>query len=226
MCTITWWREEDRYGALFNRDELKTRPRADPPFVWPEGFLSPRDPPTGGTWLAVNRDGLILALLNRWHEGAKGTQSRGQIIPALIHLKIPEEWSAALGSMKLADYSPFTLVAIDSRDARRFDWDGQKLSNELAEAPITSSSFRFEDVSERRRAAYRETIGSKPGHRLLDKFHRESSRGAYSVRMCRPDAQTWSRSRIAISPGKIMWEYDEEFPDFHRSPKIWNAVLA
>lgn len=223
---MTWWREDDRYGVFFNRDELKTRSRAQPPFLWSGGFLSPLDPASAGTWMAVNQDGLVLGLLNRWHESAKGTKSRGHIILALIHLKTPSDIWTALSSTNFADNSPFTLVAMDSQTIQRFDWDGQKLSKRMAEAPITSSSFRFEEVRERRGEAYRKSLdGPIDGHHL-EEFHGEDSHGAYSVRMCRPDAQTWSRSRIEISAESINWEYAEEFSDFQKSPEIRTATLA
>ena len=75
MCTLTWWRgEEGEFEVFFNRDEKKTRSRAELPLKREENgmqFLSPRDPDGGGTWMLVNEHGVVLCLLNRWHEESK-----------------------------------------------------------------------------------------------------------------------------------------------------------
>lgn len=226
MCTMTWWRDEEDYGVFFNRDEQKTRERADPPFLWPGGFLAPRDPGGGGTWIAVNRAGLILALLNRWHEGNPGTRSRGLLIPELAQLESGEKVGDALQLMDFQDYSPFTLVAIDAHSATRWDWTSAELLVEPATAPITSSSFRFEQVRTARRERFDTHIRPSATDDELDHYHQESAHGAYSVRMLRPDAQTWSRSKIHIAPNSIDWEYLEEFQDFKKPAQSWPCQMG
>ena len=73
--------------------------------------------------------------------------------------------------------------------------------------PITSSSYCFEDVKAARECAF---ASGKSG----EDYH--SSRGespsAFTVRMHRPDAQTWSRSRLVVGR-EIKWEYWAEQVD-------------
>ncbi|NIP92410.1 MAG: hypothetical protein GWO24_02620, partial [Akkermansiaceae bacterium] len=74
MCTLTWWRgTAGSYEVFFNRDEKRTRSIADPPRVHERDgvrFLAPLDPDGGGTWMLANDRGLLVCLLNRWHEGS------------------------------------------------------------------------------------------------------------------------------------------------------------
>lgn len=223
---MSWWRDGEKYGIFFNRDEQKTRPRAEPPFLWPAGFLAPKDPEGGGTWIAVNRSGLILALLNRWHEGSSGTHSRGLLIPELAELADTTDIARQLGASKLADYSPFTLIAMDASAIMRWDWTGSGLLNEPAIAPITSSSFCFHEVRAKRRQTYQTSVTTEPGTPALARYHEQSGGGAYAVRMLRDDAQTWSRSRITIESTEITWQYHEEFVDFAQPPRLWQSALT
>ena len=215
---MSWWRTADSYGVFFNRDERKTRQRADPPFQWPGGFLAPLDPESRGTWLAVNRSGLILALLNRWHEGGNGCRSRGHLIPELASCRNTGEVSDKLDSHDVLDYSPFTLLAMDSESILKWDWDSLKLTSETASAPITSSSFRFPEVRARREQVYTDMVGDQPLPSQLADYHAESDADAFSIRMLRDDAQTWSRSRIEVLPEEARWEYLEEFPEHLTQP--------
>jgi hypothetical protein len=77
---------------------------------------------------------------------------------------------------------------------------------------LTSSSFRFEEVSAARRASF------SSGLRGVD-FHASPQEppSPYSVRMNRPDAQTWSRSRVLISD-RILWHYLAEQADLNGDP--------
>jgi hypothetical protein len=222
---MSWWRNADSYGVFFNRDELKTRERADPPFLWPSGILAPRDPKSGGTWMAVTRHGTILALLNRWHEVQKGTKSRGQLIPYLADHGDPQKVGQSLRTYPLNDFPPFTLIAMDARSILRWDWDGSNLTSGEAIAPITSSSFRFPEVRARRRALYDGSVSSPAQIAELEAFHQESGAGAFSIRMCREDAQTWSRSRLNVLPKSISWDYLEEFREHLQPPLLHQSTL-
>lgn len=222
---MTWWRQGADYGIYFNRDEQKTRQRAEPPFIWPDGFLAPRDPQGAGTWIAVNPSGLILALLNRWHEGAGGTQSRGLLIPDLARHREVGELSEALPALSLERYSPFTLVAMDTREILRWDWTGSELLQQIASPPITSSSYRFEEVRAERQRVFQELGPERDLPAALAGYHERATGGAHAVRMLRPDAQTWSRSRVTVSPTEIYWDYQEEFSNFEAPAQNWTSQL-
>ena len=68
MCTLTVVPlPGGRRRIAFNRDESRVRPAGLPPVHRRFGArdaLSPIDPQSGGTWLAVNDAGLVLAVLN------------------------------------------------------------------------------------------------------------------------------------------------------------------
>ena len=107
----------------------------------------------------------------------------------------------------LESYPAFTLVVFSPDGERRWDWDGEQLIRSEARMPVTSSSFCFEEVKAAREGVF---TSGKSG----EAYH--SSEGetppAYTVRMNRPDAQTWSRSRVVVGE-EIEWEYFAEQAD-------------
>ncbi len=219
------WRRLPQGGreVFFNRDELKTRARAHPPEVFQSEsgvrYLSPIDPDGGGTWMAVNEHGLCLALLNRWHEtGYKGTQTRGRIITGLAGCRSLDEVEKSVQSLDASVFSPFTLVVLSLDEEVFWEWNGEALARAELQQPLTSSSYCFHEVRDARRGAYHQTD--------LEKYH--SSEGeissAYTVRMNRPDAQTWSRSVIEIGRS-ITWRYHEEMPNFEGVGTTTESVL-
>ena len=92
MCTLVLRRPDAAWPLLLaaNRDELRGRPSRAPGRHWPDrphvrGGL---DLEAGGTWLGVNDDGVVAAVLNR--RGTLGPQpgkrSRGELVlEALDH---------------------------------------------------------------------------------------------------------------------------------------------
>ena len=124
MCTLVVLRRPSAAWPLLlaaNRDELATRPALAPDRHWPDrphvrGGL---DRTAGGTWLGVNDDGLVAAVLNR--RGTLGPEpgkrSRGELVlEALDHA---EAYIAAdaLRALDPAAYRPFNLIVADAVDA-------------------------------------------------------------------------------------------------------------
>ena len=216
MCTMTWWHNTTDYGVFFNRDERRTRPLAEAPKLRGEGVLAPRDPAGGGSWMAANRHGLILCLLNRWQSAPTGGISRGKLVMDLADAADFASLQSRLDDTDLRRFSGFTLVAVDRSGARRWDWESGILRASAAECPVTSSSFDPEKVAAARRRRFAECVPD-PSPDSLERFHAEGA-DAYSVRMCRPDAQTWSRSRIDVTGERLSWRYLDEFPNFERVP--------
>ncbi|MCP5537123.1 MAG: NRDE family protein [Akkermansiaceae bacterium] len=219
MCTMTWWRDENGYEVFFNRDELKTRCRALPPAlrVADNGtrFLAPADPDAGGTWMLVNESGLTVCLLNRWHEtAARNTtkRSRGRLVLDFAGARHAVEVIKKLRNTDCASYKAFTLVAIDRHDLLVEAWDGKTMSSEIPQAPLTSSSYRYQEVRQSRCERYRELEIIHPDT-LRDYQSGKDPPTAYTVRMNRPDAQTWSRSHVVVGPSQATWRYLEEMPD-------------
>ena len=225
MCTLTWWRgDEGEFEVFFNRDEKKTRSRAELPLKREENgmqFLSPRDPDGGGTWMLVNEDGVVLCLLNRWHEESKEAvewESRGRLVWDLAGVHSVEEVWRVLEEMNLRNRKPFSLWAFDAKTSLGMDWSTGKLSIAAEEMPITSSSYCYEEIVQSRKACFAEMGPSDVDS--LERF--QGSEGvessAETVRMCRPDAQTMSRSRVRVKGGEIWWEYLEEADDLSAPP--------
>jgi uncharacterized protein with NRDE domain len=124
MCTLVVLRRPSAPWPLLiaaNRDELASRPALAPGRHWPDrahvrGGL---DRTAGGTWLGLNDDGLVAAVLNR--RGTLGPEpgkrSRGELVlEALDHA---EAYMAAdaLRALDPAAYRPFNLIVADAVDA-------------------------------------------------------------------------------------------------------------
>ncbi len=224
MCTLTWRRDPSiGLEVYFNRDELKTRPVADPPSRFEMGdfaFLSPRDPKGSGTWMLANDRGMVLCLLNKWElEGREieNPRSRGRLVWSLAKLSSVDEVEESLG--ELASYQAFTLVAFSSRGDRCWEWDGKTLGSKEVPDFLTSSSYQFKEVRKAREGCF---LRGKVGEELHGSLGEESS--AYTVRMNRPDAQTWSRSRLRVGE-KIRWEYLAEQPDLCGDAEVFVSEL-
>lgn len=218
MCTLTWKRDPlAGLEVFFNRDELKTRPIAHPPSRHESGdfaFLSPRDPKGSGTWMLANDRGAVICLLNKWElEGRdiEAPRSRGRLVWRMAGAASPDEVAVHLA--KLESYQAFTLVALTPSGDRCWEWDGMELVSREAPPFLTSSSYRFEEVSRSRRRYFEQGFSGEELH--TSPWEPPS---AYSVRMNRPDAQTWSRSRVRVAD-KIHWEYLAEQPGLAGSPE-------
>lgn len=213
---------------FFNRDELKDREPALPPRVIERDgitFLAPIDPRGGGTWIAANENGLVVALLNEYaadtvtgwpaHWGSRGT-----LVMDLAVSRTRSNVLAAMKKIRAADYPPFRLVAFSLDDAEaelhidawRGNGEGDIESIDPA-MPMCSSSFETEAVIAERRRRFHDIACLSP--ESLWKFHHHGSPGptSRSVRMLRADAQTWSISRISVSPGEIRFRYEAEALD-------------
>jgi uncharacterized protein with NRDE domain len=101
-----------------NRDEMLTRPWDPPAAHWPDrpGVVAGRDRTAGGTWLGLNRHGVVAALLNRTGSlgPAPDKASRGA-----LPLMALEERSAAAAAARLARldagrYRSFNLLVADA----------------------------------------------------------------------------------------------------------------
>src|SRR5215472_16239934 len=124
MCTLTFLPTVDGYLAGMNRDELLTRPVALPPgFHEQEGMklVYPREP-SGGTWIACNSHGNLLAVLN-WNEIATASlgekrRTRGLMIPRLILEKNSSPTDFGLKRLTLDGVFPFRLIGVFQKERK------------------------------------------------------------------------------------------------------------
>ncbi len=100
MCTIAILLDVVAGAPLVvaaNRDEIYARP-SRPPELLGDGIAGGVDALSGGTWLAIRRDGRFAAVTNQRALApvAPGLRSRGLAVRALIAADDPERYVAAL----------------------------------------------------------------------------------------------------------------------------------
>jgi hypothetical protein len=101
-----------------NRDEARDRP-SDPPFLWTQGIIAPRDRRAGGSWIRLNRHGLFAGITNRSrapHDPKRA--SRGELV--IEALSAPAARAAVQRVERAAFATPrnaFNLLIADSREA-------------------------------------------------------------------------------------------------------------
>jgi uncharacterized protein with NRDE domain len=124
MCTVVLLRRPQASWPLLlaaNRDELRSRPWRPPARHWPDrpDVVAGLDVQAGGSWLGINDDGVVVAVLNRVGSlgPAAGKRSRGELV-----LEALDHADAAAAAKALVDldpdaYRPFNLLIADARDA-------------------------------------------------------------------------------------------------------------
>ncbi|MEI6159495.1 MAG: NRDE family protein [Roseococcus sp.] len=121
MCTVILLRRRGAAWPLLlaaNRDERLDRPWEPPAEHWP-GLIGGRDSLAGGTWMAMNRQGVVAAVLNR--VGSLGPdpakRSRGEL--PLMALGEPTAAAAAsrMAGLDAGLWRPFNLVLADAATA-------------------------------------------------------------------------------------------------------------
>lgn len=124
MCTvILLWRPRSEWPLLLaaNRDEQLARPWDMPGAHWPEhpGLIAGRDRTGCGTWMGLNRHGVVVAVLNRPGSlgPAPGKRSRGEI--PLIALSQSSAAAAAktISGLDAGQWRSFNLLLADVREA-------------------------------------------------------------------------------------------------------------
>lgn len=142
MCTLVILRRTGHDWPLLvaaNRDEMAGRPWHPPARHWPDRdhVVAGRDELAGGTWLGMNDDRLVAAVLNRAGTlgPAEDKRSRGELpLEALDHAeaRIAAE---ALGHLDARAYKSFNLVIADPLDAFWIAGDGETGVVRVTEIP-------------------------------------------------------------------------------------------
>ena len=135
MCTLFIYRNKNTKWPLLiasNRDELFNRKFYNPGFHWKKypNICAGKDLSAGGSWLGINKSGLVAAILNRKPSIAKKEKllSRGIIV-----LKTLTNISAKKAIEKLSEYNfncfqNFNLFISDYKNAFWAKYDNNKLS--------------------------------------------------------------------------------------------------
>lgn len=243
MCTLTWVPRIDAtagatpaavsgYRIAFNRDEQRTRPAGLPPVKRRFGAreaLLPIDPVGGGTWIAVNDAGVALALLNVYSGQASAAtatpsarlQSRGLLIPALLHAPGVDSLAAAARRIDASQFAPFRLAAFDPHARCEARSDGRAVTvTQSASLPhpllLTSSGLGDHVVQAPRRELFERSF-SQPAKwpDQQDAFHRHSwpDRPHLSICMRRAEACTVSRTIVTVTADRVELGYHGAPPD-------------
>ncbi|HKK31049.1 MAG TPA: NRDE family protein [Alphaproteobacteria bacterium] len=120
MCTVVTLRRPGHEWPLLlaaNRDEMRGRPWSPPGRHWPErpGVVAGRDHEAGGSWLGLNDDGVVAAILNR--RGSLGSQSgkrtRGELVLMALDHSAAGAAAAALTRVNAGAYRSFNMAVAD-----------------------------------------------------------------------------------------------------------------
>lgn len=124
MCTVVTDFAPDVPWPLLlaaNRDEMRDRPWEPPAAHWPDrpGVVAGRDRLGGGTWMGVNRAGVVAAVLNRMGSlgPAPGKRSRGELPLLALQAGTAAEAAARIAALDAGDYRTFNLMLADRRGA-------------------------------------------------------------------------------------------------------------
>lgn len=244
MCTLTVVPlPAGRVRVAFNRDESRTRPPGLPPArrrVGGRDAVLPTDPASGGTWLAVNDAGLVLAVLNATppDPGPRPVpaRSRGAIIPALLGYGSVAAALAELDrAVRYPDFAPFRLVFAGGGLVADVRWDGRGpmvASRLLGGRPVlfTSSGLGDHVVEGVRRELFEGAFaGPADGWEAAqDEFHRHRwpDRPYLSVNMDRADARTVSHAVIDLADAGATVTYHPDAPNRPAARSVVRLPLA
>lgn len=101
-----------------NRDERLDRAWAAPAAHWPghPGIIGGRDLTAGGSWMAINRHGVVASVLNRAGSlgPAPGKRSRGELPLLALAGRTAHEAAAIVAGLDAAEWRPFNMVLADA----------------------------------------------------------------------------------------------------------------
>ena len=203
------------FRLVCNRDELRTRPLALPPTIRRFGDRTaalPVDFPSCGTWIAVSDAGLVMALLNAnpqrrlQLDDIASRQSRGRIIPALLHCDEVEQALELARDIDPYDFQPFRLIVLNESTCIEIASNGFDLmsaSRAFDGAPLmfTSSGLGDQLVEHPRRELFDRMVRSaalSPARQDAFHAHQWPDRPQISVMMERADARTVSRTIVEV----------------------------
>ncbi|MFT6407742.1 MAG: hypothetical protein ACJAQ6_001156 [Arenicella sp.] len=221
---MTWFVKDDGYELFFNRDERKSRRRAELPTAQLNDgvqYLSPTDADAGGTWIAVNQFGVTVCLLNHYQFEQIATYkkwtSRGEIVRSFATTASLPEAEELFDSLDLQDYRAFRMFIIDHSGGNLLCvWDGHsaRVEREVS-APKSSSSVDAKHVKSLRKDLFADLnlIESKRVDKYIN-YHSSHlpSRSKESVCMHRGDASTISLSHVSVSSQGIGFAYADGAP--------------
>ena len=124
MCTVVLLIRPGHAWPLVlaaNRDERLDRAWDPPAAHWPDhpDIVAGRDRSAGGTWMGVNRRGVVAAVLNRQGSlgPAAGKRSRGELPLLALRHRTAEAAATAMAALDAGRWRSFNLVLADQAGA-------------------------------------------------------------------------------------------------------------
>lgn len=228
MCTVSWIAKDRNYRLYFNRDEQRTRQKAEVPRLKEQDgakLIAPRDPQGGGSWITANQYGITVFLLNNYSAEAgdrrsRDFRSRGELPLILASQSSAEASLLALRQLDLTGFRPFYLGVIEPlKNCRILSWNGAALDIRPGDIPfLTTSSYRSSEVRDYRRMQYQQMCGKGGYEREFESvfdYHRDQSHPnkGFNPLMSRMDAETHSISVVTVTPSQVSFEYYERLAD-------------
>ena len=227
MCTLTFVPRKDGYAVGMNRDEQRCRARAAIPKCLERNGIEAVYPsePSGGTWIAANDCGLLLALLN-WYPRASQVsppkeRSRGELIPQMIFDPDLRFAQKVLAPNKLEGLLPFRLIGLEpeGKAILEWRWDGLRIGESRfpwARKHWFSSSLSDTQAEEHRQSTCMAAASGRDpvGPDWLAELHRSHRpfSGPYSICVHRPNAATVSYTEVVLNSRLISMRYVDGSP--------------
>lgn len=184
MCTVSFISTGKKYILTSNRDEHISRA----PALYPDQeiinncrVIFPKDPQAGGSWFAINENGVTGVLLNgAFHKhtrAGKYSTSRGVVLLNIVSNPTP---SFYFSQIELVNIEPFTIILFESGTLLELRWDGvKKYRKELDtnQNYIWSSVTLYDQKAiQKREALFNQFHGmnTNPDEESIIRFHSEN----------------------------------------------------
>lgn len=224
MCTLTWFTTDNGYQLFFNRDEQRTRRRAELPRLHTDAgisYLSPTDSDAGGTWIATNQFGVTVCLLNHYQFEQIATYkqwiSRGDIVRKFATIESLAQAEQLFAQLSLDDYRAFRLFAIDKSGSNvLWIWDGHqpRVESDVSK-PKSSSSVDAMQVKQQRKALFFDLgLNDSKNPEEYIQYHKSHIPGPSKESVClhRDDAKTVSLSHVEVAGTEVGFRYYDGSP--------------
>jgi hypothetical protein len=140
VCTVSFYKDNEKVIITSNRDENINRPDALPPTkikLENTTVFCPIDPQHQGTWFAVNQKGNVFVLLNGAEEkhipNPPYRKSRGLI---LLDIADSTNYFDKWNLINLENIEPFTIVAFFNKNLIQYTWNGVAKKNAVLDTNI------------------------------------------------------------------------------------------
>lgn len=170
MCTVVILRRPDhRWPVLVgaNRDEMNDRPWQPPARHWSDrsNVVAGLDELGRGSWLGLNDEGVVAAVLNRMGTlgPLAGKRSRGELVLEALDHADAVDAAEALIHLDSRSYRPFNMVIADNRDAFWLRADGESLrAIPLNEGVSMVTAFDLNDPADARIRTFLPRFAEQP----------------------------------------------------------------